>query len=135
MLFSNRYISPNHLQIDELDLATVQDAIVSQLGTDAIEVRPVITLIVTEEEVDLITGLIGPFTFKIIRGKYVYLFYASFLTFISCTNSFYCQVSMAGDVSIADLETLVLNYLGTVPKRTTTRELVIESVKVQTLGR
>ena len=36
---SPRYISPNHNQIDALDLATVQEAITSQLGPDAIEVK------------------------------------------------------------------------------------------------
>lgn len=34
----HRYISPNHLQIDKLDLATVREAVTSQLGPDAIEV-------------------------------------------------------------------------------------------------
>jgi hypothetical protein len=42
---------------------------------------------------------------------------------------------MAGDVSIEDLELLALNYLGTVPKRATPRELMVESVHVKTMGR
>ena len=33
-----RFVTPNHIQIDQLDLATVQEAITSQLGPDAIEV-------------------------------------------------------------------------------------------------
>ena len=62
-----------------------------------------------------------------------YFYHCSLLIWYPLFSHF--KVSMAGDVSIAELETLVLNYLGTVPKRSTTRELVIESVKVQTLGR
>ena len=34
----SRFTTPNHIQIDQLDLATVQEAITSQLGPDAIEV-------------------------------------------------------------------------------------------------
>ena len=36
--FVFRFTTPNHIQIDQLDLATVQEAITSQLGPDAIEV-------------------------------------------------------------------------------------------------
>lgn len=76
-----RYTTPNHRQIDQLNLAIVQEAITSQLGPEAIE------------------------------------------------------VSMAGDVSMEVLETLALNYLGTVPKRKTLRGPTVEAVQVNTLGK
>jgi hypothetical protein len=44
----HRYISPNHLQIDKLDLATVREAVTSQLGPDAIEVSWILHSSVTD---------------------------------------------------------------------------------------